>query len=110
MFRLNFANTAEHISFSLFLGTGTVGLSVLCLGLLGLLRPWPIATVLALYVAVTAGGLPELYRIIKGGIRAATLTPETKVLTLLFLCFDALLIVRTATPPHTIDELIYHLM
>src|SRR5215208_1893150 len=41
--RLTFANTAEGLSFSLFLGTGLLGLVVLFLGLLGLLHIWIIA-------------------------------------------------------------------
>jgi 4-amino-4-deoxy-L-arabinose transferase-like glycosyltransferase len=108
-FSLNFANTAEHISFSVFLGTGVVGLSVLCLGLLGLLRPWPITTVLAVYIAVTARDLPDLYRVVIGGIRAATLTREARVVASLFLCLFVILVLRTATPPTDGDELIYHL-
>jgi len=109
LFRLKFANTAELLSFSFFLGTGTVGVSVLGLGLLGLLRPWPIATLIALYVLATASGMPELYRIIKGGFRATTLSTETKIVTTLFLCLLAILFLRAATPPHVPDELIYHL-
>ena len=109
LFGLKFANTAEHLSFSFFLGTGTVGLSVLGLGLMGLLRPWPVAALIALYVVLTAGGMPELYRIIKGGFRAATLSTETRIVTSLFLCFLAILFFRAATPPHVPDELIYHL-
>src|ERR1051325_108154 len=38
--KLAFANVAEEIGASVFLGTGAVGLSVLLLGLIGLLRPW----------------------------------------------------------------------
>ncbi len=106
---INFASTAEHISFSVFLGTGIVGLSMLCLGLLGLLRPWPVVTVLAFYITVSVHDLPDLGRVIRGGIRAATLTRETQVITLLFLCLIAILAFRAQTPPHSGDELIYHL-
>ncbi|HEY9500682.1 MAG TPA: hypothetical protein VIR01_03500, partial [Pyrinomonadaceae bacterium] len=43
LFRIEFSNGAEEIAFSLFLGTGVVGLSMLGLGLLGLLRPVTVA-------------------------------------------------------------------
>jgi len=109
MFKLHFANTAEDLSCAFFLGTGTVGLSVLGLGLLGLLRPWPIATLMACYIVITARALPELFRTVTGAFHAATLTYETKIVTSAFLCLVAFLVVRTATPPHAYDELIYHL-
>src|SRR5256885_16729173 len=42
-FRLTFLSSAEEIGFSLFLGTGIVGLAVLLLGLMGWLRPVPVS-------------------------------------------------------------------
>jgi len=108
-FDLEFVSAAEEISFSFFLGTGVVGLSVLCLGLLGLLRPWPVGLLLAFYTAMTVRGVPPIYKAIKKGLRATTLTRESRVVAALFLCLLAILILRTTTPPNTADELIYHL-
>src|SRR6266498_516092 len=108
-FDLEFVSAAEEISFSFFLGTGVVGLSVLCLGLLGLLRPWPVGLLLAFYTAMTVRGVPPIYKAIKKGLRATTLTRESRVVAALFLCLLAILILRTTTTPNTADELIYHL-
>jgi 4-amino-4-deoxy-L-arabinose transferase-like glycosyltransferase len=108
-FGLEFASTAEEISFSVFLGTGVAGLSVLCLGLLGLLRPWPVAALLALSIGLSASNLPHLNKAVNQGIRAATATSEAKLLASLFLCLLALLMLHSITPPHVYDEAIYHL-
>jgi hypothetical protein len=108
-FRLNFASTVEDISFSIFLGTGVVGLSVLCLGLVGLLRPWPVAVLVILTIGLTRSHWPELYRTIKAGASRAALTRERQVVSVLFLCLIALFVLRALTPPSNGDELTYHL-
>ncbi len=108
-FKLDFASTAEDISFSVFLGTGVVGLSVLCLGLIGLLRLWSIAALLILTIGLTARHWPELYRTIKAGTSRATLTRERQLVSILFLFLLALLVLRALTPPSNGDELTYHL-
>src|SRR5215217_716810 len=41
--KVRFSGVAEEISFSIFLGTGVVGLLILLLGLLTMLRPLPVA-------------------------------------------------------------------
>jgi hypothetical protein len=107
--RLTFANTAERLSFSLFLGTGFLGLVVLFLGLLGLLRVW---TMVALFIVCAALGKQiffELFEAAKGGLRAALASREGRVLAGLFSFLIALLFLRTFTPPNMGDELIYHL-
>jgi len=108
-FRLDFASTVEDMSFSIFLGTGVVGLSVLCLGLVGLLRPWPVAALLILAIGLTGSHWPELYRSIKAATNWTRLTQDTRAVALLFYCLIAVLVLRAATPPHVGDELIYHL-
>ena len=108
-FSLEYQNPAEEISFSLFLGTGIVGLSVLFLGLCGLLKPWPVIGLLGAYLVLSTRDVPELYRTLTRGIRGALATRESIILTCLFLSLLALLVLRTATPPRIADELIYHL-
>ncbi len=107
--KLVFANTAEEIALSVFLGTGTVGLFVLTLGLLGLLRPLPVALLLALLSVVARQGFVRLYRTIMESIHNATFTRETVVLVLFFVALIIFLILRAANPPNAADELIYHL-
>jgi len=108
-FRLDFTSTAEDLSFSLFLGTGVAGLSVLCLGLVGLLRAWPIAMLFAAFLLLTRAELPQLFEVILAGIQRAVSTAEGRLLTLLFVCLATILLLRAATPPHAYDEAIYHL-
>src|SRR6185295_19057807 len=51
---LQFLNSAEQLAFSFFLGTGVVGLLVLFMGLLGLLRGWPMLALLLVALLLTA--------------------------------------------------------
>ena len=106
---LKFANGLEHISFSIFLGTGFIGLSLLMLGLSGLLRWWSVTTLLVLTIVITGPYLTDLSQTIKFAILSAILTRERQVASLLFLCLIALLLLRALTPPSNGDELTYHL-
>lgn len=103
---LQFVNSAEHLAFSFFLGTGVFGLLILCLGLLGLLRGWVMLPLVLLALALTARDLPQLWQSL---IRAAQTAFEAKVVTGIFIGFLVFIALRTLTPPHVADELIYHL-
>jgi hypothetical protein len=105
-FSLQFVNSAEQLAFSFFLGTGVIGLLVLFLGLLGLLRSWPILALLLLALALTARDLPQLWQSM---IRATQTAFQAKLVTVAFVGLFLLLVLRTLTPPHVADELIYHL-
>jgi 4-amino-4-deoxy-L-arabinose transferase-like glycosyltransferase len=105
-FSLQFINSAEHLAFSFFLGTGVVGLVVLLMGLVGLLRGWAILALLLVALALTARDLPHLWQSV---VRATQTAFETKLVTGVFIGLFVLLVVRTLTPPHVADELIYHL-
>ena len=105
-FSLQFVNSAEQLAFSFFLGTGVVGLLVLFMGLLGLLRSWPILVLLLLALALTARDLPQLWQCI---VRATQTAFQAKLVTGVFIGLVVLLVLRTLTPPHVADELIYHL-
>jgi hypothetical protein len=100
------ANTAETLSISLFVGTGVFGLAVLGLGLLGMLKPIPTLILCALSIIVSRAEIRRLSGLIQGATFSA---PEDKLTILVFLCLMALLLLRTATPPHVFDEAIYHL-
>src|SRR5215217_1652098 len=82
--RLTFANTAERLSFSLFLGTGFLGLVVLFLGLLGLLRIWILLALLIVCAGLGKRLFTELFAAAKGGLRAALDSREGRVLAVLF--------------------------
>ena len=103
---LLFVNSAEHLTFSFFLGTGVVGLLILFIGLLGLLRGWAMLAVLLLALLLTARDLPQLWQSL---IRATQTAFDAKVATGVFIAFFAFIVLRTLTPPHVADELIYHL-
>jgi len=107
--KLAFVNLAEEIAFSVFLGTGAVGLLVLLLGLIGLLRPWAVALVLALIVVVSRHGFARLYRTIEARISKTAFTREARIVVLLYAALVVLLILRATNPPNAPDELIYHL-
>jgi len=103
---LQFVNSAEHLAFSFFLGTGVVGLLVLLMGLLGLLRGWAMLALLFVTLALTARDLPQLWQSL---VRATETVFAAKFVTSVFIAFFVLLVLRTLTPPHVADELIYHL-
>ena len=109
LLKVTWANTAETLSISLFLGTGVFGLAVLGLGLLGLLRPIPILVLCALSIIVSRGGIRELINLIVRAARTGFSAPEDQFTTIVFLCLMAILLIRTATPPYVFDEAIYHL-
>jgi 4-amino-4-deoxy-L-arabinose transferase-like glycosyltransferase len=106
---LSFASSAETLSFSVFVGTGALASAVLFLGLVHLLRSWAVAALVILGLGLSSRNLTELWQLIKRGLRAATLTRETRILFALFCCLIILLVLRALTPPNTADELIYHL-
>lgn len=58
---LDYRSIAEEVSFSVLLGTGTIGLSVFGLGVLGLLSPAPMIVLLILFVAASRGELIKAY-------------------------------------------------
>ena len=108
-FKLQFATQAENLTFSFFLGTGVVALVVLFIGLLGLLRGWAMIGLLILCLALSARDVPELIQNLKQAFRTAFATSQSRIVSYVFIAFIALLILRALTPPHTADELIYHL-
>lgn len=106
---LAWANTAETISISLFLGTGVFGLAVLALGLLGLLRPIPVLILCAFSIVVSRTEIRRIIDLSRHSIMTFVCEPELKLPFVLFLCLLAFLLIRTATPPYVFDEAIYHL-
>lgn len=106
---LQFVNSAERLAFSFFVGTGVVGLLILFLGLMGLLRGWVMLGLLLFAVALTARDIPQLQQILTDATQTAFATRGSRLVTFLFMGFIAFVALRTLTPPHVADELIYHL-
>jgi hypothetical protein len=103
------ANLAEEVAFSIMLGTGATGLCVLGFGLLGLLNPLPITGLLLALAIASRRDLGRLLAVATAGVKRATATRESQALFILCLLLLTLLFLRTATPPHSGDEAIYHL-
>ena len=108
-FKLQFTTQAESLSFSFFLGTGVVALLVLFIGLVGLLRGWTMIGLLVSCLTLTARDLPELFQRVKQSFRTAFATSQSRIISSVFFGLMAFLVLRALTPPHTADELIYHL-
>ncbi|MCI0486436.1 MAG: glycosyltransferase family 39 protein [Blastocatellia bacterium] len=104
-----FASLAEEIAFSIMMGTGVIGLSVLGLGLAGLLRWLPVAVLMALFIFVSRKEAARAWSMIREGVTAVTATKQRRIIAASFGFLLVILIVRTATPPHVYDEAIYHL-
>ena len=108
-FSLQFVNSAEHLAFSFFFGTGVIGLLVLLIGLLGLLRGWAMLAVLVTTVVLTRQEIPLVWQSLIRASRTAFATRESTIVSILFTAFVVFVMLRTLTPPHIADELIYHL-
>lgn len=107
--QIEFDNIAEELTISFFSGTGAVAFFILCMGLMGLLRSWPIVTLFTIFIALTVRHLPSLFQSVEKQFRGLVSDEDTRILKLLFLLFIGLLMFRSATPPYIADELIYHL-
>lgn len=107
--KVDWSNTAETVSISLFLGAGLFGLALLGLGLADLLRPIPVLILCALSIFFSRAEIPRLGDFIHRGVRTIVSAPEGKLATGVLLFVIVLLLVRTATPPYVFDEAIYHL-
>ena len=105
-FRVRFASLGEEIGFSLFVGAGVIGLSVLLVGLAGWLRPLPIALFMVVLIVVARGSWTRLYR---RSVESLDQSREEKVVASIYVVFIAFLALRAATVPNAPDELIYHL-
>lgn len=108
-FSLIFASIAEEVSVSIMVGTGTMALGVLGLGLAELLNLVPVLAFLGLLIALSRHEVVTLVEVAKQGLRSTTATWGRRLITLLFAALATLLIFRTMIPPHVADELIYHL-
>jgi hypothetical protein len=105
-FRVRLASLGEEIGFSLFVGAGVIGLSVLLFGLAGWLRPLPIALLMLVFIVVTNGSWTRLYR---RSVESLDQSREERVVASIYVVFIAFLVLRAATVPNAPDELIYHL-
>src|ERR1051326_7930702 len=108
-FGLRFTSFAEEIGFSLFVGTGAIGITVLLLGLAGWLRPIPIGSLMLILIVLTRGSWIRLYLRSIESIQRLGRSPETKIAAAIYVLFIAFLVLRAATPPNAPDEIIYHL-
>ena len=109
MFSLQFAGSAEKLTFSFFLGTGAVALSIACIGLLGLFRGWSMLALLLIWLLLAARDVPDLYRNLTQAIRTITTEPGLVLPAILFTGLIGIFTLRTLVPPYTGDEIIYHL-
>jgi 4-amino-4-deoxy-L-arabinose transferase-like glycosyltransferase len=107
--KLRFSGAAEEISFSVFAGTGAVALLILIFGLLGLLRPLPIALLLMVLIVVSRRSFSRIYELANRSVLTLTHSRETRVVAVIYLLLVAFFTLRAATPPNAPDELIYHL-
>lgn len=106
---LGFVSLAEELSFSVMMGVGITGSLVMGLGLIGGLKPVPVAILFLLLIAVSHREAPRLGSVLGQGFRAVTQTRTRKILSVMFILLAVILVLRTAAPPHNYDEAIYHL-
>lgn len=106
--QLQFVSVAEELSFSIMLGTGSLGLCVLGFGLVGLLRPLPIGVFVLLLFAALRAEIKHFFELIRDLLLRA-FSGEHRKLAFLYSMVLLVLLVRALTPPWAVDEVIYHL-
>ena len=107
--QLQFVSVAEELSFSIMLGTGALGLSILTFALLGFLKPLPVGLFILLLFLGLRSELLRLSEVIRSILISATGTRERVILSGLYLLLLGILVLRASTPPWSVDEIIYHL-
>lgn len=96
---LDYKSVAEEISFSILLGTGTMGLAILGLGLMGLLSPAPTIALLTLFVAASRREFIEAFgrtRTALGSVRGALSGERITGIIFTALCLSLLYYMSTA--------------
>ena len=78
-FRVRFVSLGEEIGFSLFVGAGLIGISVLLFGLAGWLRPLPIALLMLVFIVATRGSWVRLNSHGTESIQRISQSQETKI-------------------------------
>lgn len=106
---LGFVSLAEEICFSVILGVGTIGSLVALLALIGALKPVAVAGLFLLLIAISHREAARLRSVLGEGFRAVTQNRTRRILAVMFILLAAILVLRTAAPPHNYDEAIYHL-
>jgi 4-amino-4-deoxy-L-arabinose transferase-like glycosyltransferase len=106
---LTFLSTAEEASLSVMLGTGTIGMAVLGLGLAGILRPLPVGLLLLGSVLATHRELRVALATVKRCFELARAATGTRLIGIAFLALVVVMALRTLLPPTSPDEAIYHL-
>jgi len=109
------SSTLERGSFSLGLGLGLMGYIVLCLGLLGALRPIWIGAGLLIGYALLRRRVGAWLRRAGGAVRQARsqwnhLSPVGKLLAALMIWIGVLAVLIALAPPTAYDALMYHLL
>jgi hypothetical protein len=106
---LTFSSLAEEIAISVMLGAGAFACGVLGMGLAGILAPLPVAALAIGLVGLSYREVPTLLGVLSDVIRSASQSKSRRLAACFFLAIIALLTLRTLTPPHAVDEAIYHL-
>jgi hypothetical protein len=107
--RLKFVSSAEEIGFSLFVGSGIVGLALLLLGLMSWLRPVPVSLLIIICLIASRRSLRHLLKVVPERLGKLWRNTEAKLPVAIFVCLLIILILRAASPPSAADEVIYHL-
>lgn len=104
--QLQFVSVAEELAFSILIGTGCLGTSVLLLGLLNLLKPYAVVTLVLVLLFLVCGEFKTLAEVTT---RLLAASRTQKLISGLYLLLATFLFIRAATPPWAVDEVIYHL-
>ncbi len=107
--KLKFVGHAEEVAYSVMLGTGSLALCVFGLGIVGWLRPLPVAMLIILLLGITYREISSLSGLLNELFRELIANWTRLIAVSLIGLASLLLILRAAIPPYSPDEAIYHL-
>jgi hypothetical protein len=100
---------AEESAFSTAIGAGVIALLILLAAIAGLLNPYVVGTIFLIGFIVCGSQLLRLVEVARGAMSRDYSRPLEIAYILAFAAIVLVMVLRALTPPHAVDEAIYHL-
>jgi hypothetical protein len=109
LFRFEWDSFAEEFAFCTTVGAGVLACLILVAALAGLLNRYVVATIFLAALIASASQLSRLAEVARSSIARDYSKPIEVAYLLSFALLLLIMIFRALTPPHAVDEAIYHL-
>jgi hypothetical protein len=109
LFGLEWNSFAEEGTFSVAVGAGVIALFILAAALCGILNIYVVGIIFVVALALCGSQLFRLVEVVQTAISRDYSRPIEIIYILGFAAVLLVLVLRALTPPHAVDEAIYHL-